>query len=180
MQQPELEFKENVQFEAKDGKYLIFQLQERGYGIPILKVSEIIGLMEITPVPRTPYFIKGIVNLRGKIIPVLDLRLKFDMPERVYDEQTCIIIVNVSVEGEKKQMGVLVDIVSEVFKIQSSEIEPPPNWGSSDDEEFLEGVGKIKDKVVMLLNIDKVVYSEEIIRLLADKQECVINTVEGV
>lgn len=153
--------------ESKDGKHLIFQLAERGYGIPILKVSEIVSLMEITPVPKTPNYIKGVVNLRGKIIPVMDLRVKFDMEEKEYDEQTCIIIVNIAIGNGKKQIGIVVDVVSEVFDIPLSEIDPPPKYSTHNEEAFLNGIGKVKGKVVMLLNIEEVVYSEEIIGLLS-------------
>lgn len=154
----------------QDGKHLVFQLGDGGYGIPILEVCEINGLMDITSIPKTPDYIKGIINLRGKIIPVMDLRLKFGMPEKEYDERTCIIIINVSVGNGKKQIGVVVDVVSEVFDIPLSDIEAPPEYGAQCKEGFLNGVGKVKGKVVMLLNIQKVVYSEELIKLL-DKTE---------
>lgn len=163
-------FGASVVVEKQEGKHLIFQLEERGYGIPILTVNEIIGIMDITPIPRAPSFIKGIINLRGKIIPVMDLRLKFGMDEKPYDEQTCIIIVNILIEGTVKQIGVVVDIVSEVVDIPASEIEAPPKYGTDDNGEFLSGIGKIKDKVVMLLNIEKVIYSEEIIGLVSEKE----------
>lgn len=179
MCQADLILDEKLPLKKQDGKHLIFQLEERGYGIPILKISEIVGLIEITPVPRTPYYIKGIVNLRGKIIPVMDLRLKLDMPEREYDKQTCIIIVNIMVGKEQKQIGVIVDIVSEVFDIPSTEIEAPPDYGTQSMGNFLEGVGKVKEKVVMLLNIEKIVCSEELIKLL-DEKDCIEKTEVGV
>lgn len=162
--------KETVPTEVRDGKHLVFLLEERGYGIPIMDVSEINGIVDITPVPKTPNYIKGIINLRGKIIPVMDLRLKFGMPPREYDEQTCIVIVNIVKNNVKKQIGVIVDTVSEVFNIPTSEIEPPPTYGTQADDGFLNGIGKVKDKVVMLLNIEKVVYSEEIIKMLYEKE----------
>lgn len=166
--------------EKKEGKHLIFQLEERGYGIPILTVNEIIGIMDITPIPRAPGFIKGIINLRGKIIPVMDLRLKFGMPEKAYDEQTCIIIVNIEFENAMKQIGVVVDIVSEVVDIPSSEIEAPPKYSSHDEGEFLIGIGKVKDKVVMLLDIERVIYFEEMFGLLDEKKDSTKNTGKGV
>lgn len=156
---------ENSSLEKKDGKHLIFELAGRGYGISILKVNEIMGIIDVTPIPKSPKFIKGIINLRSKIIPIMDLRLKFGMPEKEYDKQTCIIIVNVSFEGINHQIGLIVDIVSEVFDIPLSEIEEPPKYGS-DKEDFLSGVGKVKGKVVMLLDIEKAIHSEEIIQLL--------------
>ena len=160
--------------EKQDGKHLVFLLGGASYGIPILTVLDINGLMEITPIPKTPEFIKGVINLRGKVIPVMDLRLKFGMPEKEYDKQTCIIIVNVFVNGKDKQIGVLVDTVSEVFDIPLTEIEAPPEYGTHSEEGFINGIGKVKGKLVVLLNIEKVLHTDEIIKLL-DK-----NTEEGV
>lgn len=162
---------EQAHLEGKGGKYLTFNLDDNVYGIPILKVSEIIGIVPITPVPRTPSFIKGVINLRGKIIPVMDLRLKFDMPERAYDENTCIIIINLEVKGAKKQIGVVVDIVSEVCSIAASDIEDTPSYGTDCDEDFISGVGKIKDKVAMLLDIENVIFSHDILHLLKDEEK---------
>lgn len=166
--------------EIQGGKHLVFLLGGNNYGIPILEVSEINGLIEITPVPKTPDYIKGVINLRGKIIPVLDLRLKFSMPAKEYDKQTCIIIVNISVGKINKQMGVLVDTVSEVFEIPQSEIEEPPNYGAQADAGFLNGIGKAKGKLIMLLDIKKVLHSEEVIKLLSDEKGFSKNTKEGV
>ena len=152
-----------------DAKFLTFNLDENDYGIPILKVSEIIGITKITPVPKTPDFVKGVINLRGKIIPAMDLRLKFGMIERVYDQNTCIIIINIELNGSQKQIGIIVDIVSEVCNILASDIEEPPTYGSEKEDSFLSGVGKIKDKVVMLLNIEKVLNTNEIVKLLTEQ-----------
>ena len=165
---------EEVAVETQDGKHLVFLLGGASYGIPILTVLDINGLMEITPIPKTPTYIKGVINLRGKVIPVMDLRLKFGMPEKDYDKQTCIIIVSISVAGKNKQIGILVDTVSEVFDIPLTEIEPPPEYGTHSDEGFINGIGKVKGVLVVLLNIEKVLHTEEIIKLL-DK-----NTEEGV
>lgn len=155
----------------QDGKHLVFLLDGNSYGLPILEVSEINGLMDITPIPKTPNYIKGIINLRGKIIPVLDLRLKLGMSEKEYDVETCIIIVNTLVNNINKQVGIAVDTVSEVFDIPLSEIDPPPNYGTQSDEGFLNGVGKVKNQLVILLNIEKVLESQEIIKLLSDKDK---------
>jgi len=163
----------------QDGKHLVFLLAGASYGIPILTVLDINGLMEITPIPKTPAYIKGVINLRGKVIPVMDLRLKFGMPEKDYDKQTCIIIVNVSVDGRHKQIGIIVDTVSEVFDIPLTEIEAPPDYGTHSEEGFINGIGKVKGKLVVLLNIEKVLHSEEIIELL-NKKECIENTEKGV
>ncbi len=147
--------------EVQGGKYLTFALGHEEYGIPIHKVKEIIGIMEITSIPKTPKFIRGVINLRGKIIPIMDLRLKFDMEEKEYSERTCIVVVEIQLEEMKKQMGIAVDAVSEVVNIQTGEIEPPPEYGAHSSEEFLTGVGKVKGKVILLLDIDKVLDSEE-------------------
>ena len=146
-----------------EGKYLTFVLNNEEYGLEILKVREIIGLMDITPVPQTPSFMKGIINLRGKVIPVIDQRLKFGIPETEYTKETCIIVVNI----ENRLMGIIVDTVSEVLDIMAKDIEPPPSLGSSVKTDFMLGMGKIKGKVKILLNIDKVLSLEELAVTLA-------------
>lgn len=140
------------------GKYLTFDLGREEYGIGILKVREIIGMMEITAVPHTPRYIKGVINLRGSVIPVLDLRLKFNMESREYNERACIIVVEVQGESGVIMVGMIVDSVSEVLNIAESEIEPPPAFGGGemDMENFL-GMAKIKGKVKILIDVDEVV-----------------------
>ena len=142
--------------QAQAGKYLTFRLANEEYGLEILKVREIIGLMDITKVPRTPHYIRGIINLRGKVIPVLELRLKFMMETREDTEETCIIVVDVATTDVSIQMGILVDSVSEVLDIQTDEIEDAPSFGSGVDTDFILGMGKIKDEVKILLDINKV------------------------
>lgn len=156
--------------ELQGGKYLTFTLGHEGYGIAIQKVKEIIGMMDITKIPKTPAFIKGVINLRGKIIPIMDLRLKFDMEEKNYTERTCIIVVDVLVGNDRRQMGVAVDAVSEVVNMQASEIEPPPEYGMHTDTEFLVGLGKVKGKVITILDIEKVLEGEELMLLNEIKQ----------
>lgn len=151
--------------EKKDGKHLVFKIEDIHYGIPIMEVSEINGLMKVTPLPNTPDYVKGIINLRGKIMPVIDLRLKFGMSEKEYDIETCFIILNLTIGNVKKQMGMIVDTVSEVFDIPAEEIDSPPEYGTDDGGGYLSGIGKIKGKLVMLLNIKKIVNTEEIIKL---------------
>lgn len=143
------------------GKYLTFGLSDEQYGLEILKVREIIGMMDITAVPRTPEFIKGVINLRGKVIPVVDLRLKFGMPSAEATDETCIIVVDVG----GVEMGIVVDQVSEVLNIQSEEIEPPPSFGVSVDTDFILGMGKANGKVTILLDISKVLTGEEVVSL---------------
>lgn len=166
---PDLLPGKDFKIEIKDGKHLIFELDQRNYGMPIMEVSEVNKLIKITPMPKTPDFIKGIINLRGRIIPVMDLRLKFGMPEKEYDPETCIIIVNLKVGKTKEQMGVIVDRVSEVFDIPLSEIDAPPDCGTKAEEEIFTGIGKIKGKLVMLLNLKKILHSEEIVTLSLDE-----------
>ena len=151
--------------ETQDGKHLTFALGKEDYGIPILKVREIIGMMEITNVPKTPDYIKGVINLRGKIIPIMDLRAKFAMEQKKYGERTCIIVVEVNINETKRQMGIVVDMVSEVLNISESEIEPALDYGATVEGDFLTGMGKVREKVIMLLNIDKIVSCEELVNL---------------
>ncbi len=145
------------------GKYLTFRLAEEGYGIEILKVQEIIGLMSITRIPKTPDFIRGVINLRGKVIPVIDLRLKFGLEKKENTEKTCIIVVQVEKSADTiVTMGIIVDEVSEVLDITAEQIEPPPSFGATVDTDFILGMGKASQKVVMLLDVDKVLSRNEI------------------
>lgn len=140
-----------------EGKHLIFNLEERSYGLPIGYVNEIIGLMDITPIPQTPEFFKGVINLRGKIIPVLDLRLKLGMPNKDYDSQNCIIIVDVAQGSKNGIVGLVVDMVSEVYNIMNSDVDSSIQYGIDENNNYLTGIGKIKDNVVMLLDIKAVI-----------------------
>ena len=139
-------------------KYLTFKLAEEEYGVEILKVRELIGLMNITAVPRMPVYMKGVINLRGKVIPVVDLRLKFGLDEIEYTEQTCIIVVDVG-----QEIGIIIDAVSEVLDIAGDNIEPAPAMGASVDTSFILGMGKVGDAVKILLDIDKVLTTDELV-----------------
>lgn len=141
----------------EDHKYLTFKLAHEEYGVEILKVREIIGVMDITAVPQMPVYMKGVINLRGKVIPVVDLRLKFGMEEIDHSEQTCIIVVDVG-----KEIGIVVDTVSEVLDIDSENVEPPPTMGGSVDTKFILGMGKVNDAVKILLDIKKVLTINEL------------------
>lgn len=151
--------------EAQGGKYFTFEIAEEEYGIPIQSIREIIGIMDITSIPKTPEYIKGVINLRGKIIPIMDLRLKFNLVEKEYNQRTCIVVVELNLGETKKLMGIVVDTVSEVVNIQKSEIENSPQYGTNIDEGFLIGLGKVKDKVILLLEIEKVLNIEEMVLL---------------
>ncbi len=149
----------------KTGKYLTFSLKEEEYGIGILKVKEIIGMMPITPVPRTPAFVKGVVNLRGKVIPVAELRAKFDMESIPYNDRTCIIVVEIDSESETLLIGIVVDSVSEVLNITEGEIEAPPSFGTNLDTNYILGMAKTESGVKSLLNIDRVLSSEQLVKI---------------
>jgi purine-binding chemotaxis protein CheW len=145
----------------KTGKYLTFSLESEEYGIGILKVKEIIGMLPITSVPRTPEFVKGVINLRGKVIPVIDLRLKFDMKSISYNDRTCIIVVEIDASESTVQIGIVVDTVSEVLNIKEDEIEETPAFGTKLDTRYILGMAKQDGGVKILLNIDKVLSSDE-------------------
>ncbi len=144
------------------GKFMTFQLAREEYGLEILKVREIIGLLEITRVPRTREFVRGVINLRGKVIPVIDLRLKFGMERCETTDQTVIIVVQCTIDGRPLTMGLLVDQVLEVLSIEGPAIEPPPEFGSTQvHNDFILGVGKSDKRVIFLLDIGRVLSVEE-------------------
>ena len=142
------------------GKYLTFILDNETYGIPIKKVKEIIGLMEITHIPKTQQHVKGVINLRGKIIPVMDLRLKFAMVGKPYNDRTCIIVIESNQFENNRLMGVIVDTVAEVINIQQSQIEDP-GCDAQIEGGFLTGLGKLKDSVILILDIDQIFNLED-------------------
>jgi purine-binding chemotaxis protein CheW len=146
----------------KEGKYLTFALAHEEYGLEILKVREIIGYMDITAVPQTPHHVKGVINLRGQVIPVVDLRAKFGMDTTDVTEETCIIVVEICQGGRNFQTGIVVDHVQEVLDILSGDIEDAPQFGSNVDTDFILGMGKIGDTVKILLDIDKVLAGDEL------------------
>lgn len=147
---------------AKTNKYLTFTLGSEEYGLDILKVQEIIGIMPITRVPRTPEFVRGVINLRGKVIPVVDLRIKFGMASVEDTDRTCIVVVQVTGKNGYTVMGTVVDEVSEVIDIAEDQIEATPEFGADIDTDFVLGIAKVADKVVMVLDIDKVLSAREI------------------
>jgi purine-binding chemotaxis protein CheW len=151
----------------REGKYLTFTLAEEEYGIGILKVKEIIGMLAITTVPQTPNYMRGVINLRGKVIPVMDLRLKFGMESMDYTERTCIIVVEITGENKKIQLGMLVDAVSEVLNIKSGDIEDTPNFGNHLNTDYILGMAKTGGKVKILLDIDKVLIDCELAAISA-------------
>ncbi|OPY88811.1 MAG: Chemotaxis protein CheW [Smithella sp. PtaU1.Bin162] len=146
----------------KEGKYLTFSLAGEEYGIGIRKVKEIIGMMPITVVPQTPAYVKGVINLRGKVIPVVDLRIKFAIKATDYTERTCIIVVEIVSAVRTILMGIVVDSVSEVLNIKGNDIEETPSFGTRLNTEFILGMAKVGGSIKILLDIDKVLSVEEI------------------
>jgi len=146
----------------REGKYLTFALADEEYGISILKIREIIGIMPITSVPRTPEFVKGVINLRGKVIPIIDLRLRFGMEPMEYTDRTCIIVVEINAQDITIQIGAIVDTVSEVLNIKAEDIEDTPAFGASLDTEYILGMAKVSGGVKILLDIDKVLSTQEV------------------
>ena len=140
----------------REGKYLTFSLADEEYGIGILKIREIIGMMPITTVPETPAFVKGVINLRGKVIPVVDLRRRFGMPTMDYTERTCIIVVETRGPNGPVLMGIVVDTVSEVMSVETSAVEAAPDLGLRLDADYIMGLAKQKSGVKILLDIDRV------------------------
>jgi len=139
------------------GKYLTFALGNEEYSVPVLKVREIIKIMEITAVPQVPNYVRGVVNLRGKVIPVVDLRLKFGFPPQEYSERTCIIVVEVVLSaGRPVMMGIIVDHVSEVLNVTAEEIEQTPEFGDEIETDYMRGIAKVRGRVKILLDLDRV------------------------
>ncbi len=143
------------------GKFLTFLLAEESYGIEVLLIREIIRMQTITPVPHMPSHVKGVINLRGKVIPVVDLRLKFNLPAEEATERTCVIVVDVkNHEGAPSLLGLVVDAVEEVLNIAGEDVEPSPDFGTQLSNECCLGIAKVKDGVKTLLDIEKVVSTE--------------------
>jgi purine-binding chemotaxis protein CheW len=149
------------QHRVTSGKYLTFSLGAEEYGIPILKVREIIGIVPVTPVPGTPAFMQGVINLRGKIIPVVDLRAKFGMPSQAASRETCIIVVR----RQDVELGIVVDAVSEVRDVSANETEGMLDLGNEVSAEYFLGISKADGKVRLLLDIDRILSTEEVIDL---------------
>jgi len=143
-----------------EGKYLTFAIGNEEFGVEILKVREIIGYVPVTPVPKSPAYLKGVINLRGQVIPVIDLRLKFGLAEKEVTDQTCIVIIETRTQSQTVLTGLIVDHVSEVLNIDAEQIEPAPSLGTSVDTSFILGMAKAGNQVKILLEIDAVVHQE--------------------
>jgi purine-binding chemotaxis protein CheW len=152
----------------KEGKYLTFALAQEEYGLEILKVREIIGYIAVTAVPQTPHYVKGVINLRGQVIPVVDLRSKFGMETTDVTDETCIIVVEITRAGRKSSTGIIVDRVQEVLDIPGQDIEEPPQFDASVSTDFILGMGKVDQSVKILLDIDEVLAADGLQGLLRD------------
>jgi len=148
--------------DERAGKYLVFELGREEFGIRVLKVREIMGIQDITAVPQTPVHVKGVINLRGKVIPVVDLRLKFGLPEAEYTQRTCVIVVQVQTGAVSTLMGIVVDGVAEVLNLVAGDIEDTPDFGQGVETPYIFGMAKVKGKVKILLDIDQVLSSQEL------------------
>ena len=149
------------------GKYLTFALSDEEYGLPVLKVREIIKVMDITQVPQVPPHVRGVINLRGKVIPVIDLRLKFGFAPQEYNERTCIIVVDVNLGEQRVMMGIVVDSVSEVLNLTQAEIDDTPDFGERVTTDYMLGLAKVKGTVKILLDLDKVLGTDGVATLRA-------------
>lgn len=147
-----LEDEEDELEDTQEGKYLTFLLVGEEYGVSIRYVIEIIGIQKVTEVPDVPLYIKGVINLRGKVIPVMDIRLRFGVPPREYDDRTCIIVMQV----QDQQMGLIVDRVSEVLDIPAQDIEPMPGLRKGRENRYIQGMGKVAEQVKLLLDVEKI------------------------
>ena len=154
-----------VKTDPRAGKYLVFHLGEEEFAIQVQKVREIMGVQDITQVPQTPPYVKGVINLRGKVIPVIDLRLKFTMPAKEYTHRTCIIVVQISGDRDPQLMGIVVDGVAEVAQVAGTDVEDTPSFGKEVEIPYVMGLAKLKGKVKILLDIDQVMTARELVRL---------------
>ncbi len=156
-----------IEEDTQKDKYLTFHLAGEDYGIEIQYVIEIIGIQNITDVPDMPAFIRGVINLRGKVIPIMDVRARFGIEDRSYDDRTCIIVVNI----DGTEVGLVVDEVSEVADIPENNVEPAPKTSKSSEDSYIQGMGKINNEVKILLDVHKLLFSGEMQDLAATLEE---------
>lgn len=166
-----LQSPDNLATGSRGGKYLSFALGKEEYAIRVLKVREIVKLQHITSVPDTPQDVRGVINLRGKVIPVIDLRLKFGMSDPEFGQRTCIIVVEIAT-NQHGPMGIIVDEVSEVLTLVDSDIQDTPDFGNGVETPFLLGLAKVKESVKILLDIDQVLVSSDLTGLSSLAREC--------
>ena len=148
--------------ETESNSYLTFKLGEEEFGSYVSQVLNILEMTRITGVPQTPDYMKGVINLRGMVLPVIDTRIKFGLPETEYTSNTCIIVMDLDLDGDTVHIGAIVDEVLSVIEIEDHQIEPPPSLGNQYKSEFIDGMAKVDDKFVMLLDMQKVLSNAEI------------------
>lgn len=158
----EAETKTSVAFvqemeDTQQDKYLAFQLAREEYAVEIRYITEIIGMQKVTELPDLPRFVRGVINLRGKVIPVVDIRLRFGLEERAYDERTCIVVTRIN----EVAVGLIVDYVKEVFDISKQNIDPPPRIKKGSESRFIQGLGKIDNNVKIILDVNRLLFEEE-------------------
>ncbi|NOX88660.1 MAG: purine-binding chemotaxis protein CheW [Calditrichaeota bacterium] len=153
----QLTFEEEI-MDTQKGKFLCFQLGKEEYAVEIRYVMEIIGMQRITPLPDLPHFVKGVINLRGKVIPVVDVRLRFGFQERAYDERTCIVVANI----QETNVGLIVDSVNEVLDIPDNQIDLPPKVKKGKESRFIQGLGKVEEQVKIILDMERFLFDEEL------------------
>jgi purine-binding chemotaxis protein CheW len=159
-------------------QYLTFKLDQEVFALDITQVREVLDLTDVTRVPRMPEFMRGVINLRGGVVPVVDLRLKFDMTVTEKTVDTCIIIMEITLDGETTLLGALADSVQEVINLEPEQIEPPPKIGTRLESEFIKGMGKKNDEFIIILDIDRVFLAEELSVLQATEEETAVALAE--
>jgi len=147
---------------TKINSYLTFKLGDEMFGANVAKVINILEMTKITKVPKSPLYMKGVINLRGSVLPLIDTRIKFDLGETIYTTSTCILVLDIELNNESVHVGALVDSVQEVIEIEDNQIQPPPSIGSKYKSEFIEGMAKINNEFIMLLNMDMIFSTHEI------------------
>jgi len=156
---------------SRINSYLSFKLGDEEFAAHVGKVLNILEMTKITEVPKAPVYMKGVINLRGTVLPVIDTRIKFGMSPTEYTTNTCIIVLDIDVDGENIQVGALVDAVQAVLEIEKGQIMPPPSIGSKYKSEFIEGVANIDEKFIMILDMDAVFSTEDVTDLLTKTEE---------
>ena len=159
-------------------QYLTFSLSDELYALEVSKVKEVLEYQPITRVPKTPDFMRGVINVRGGIVPIVDLRLKFELPAQEQTVDTCIIVLEISIENETITVGTIADNVHELVELQPEEIEPTPKIGTRLDTDFIEGIGKNNDRFLVILNIDKILTSEEITSMADQAAQSASSSIE--
>lgn len=153
-------------------QYLTFSLSDELYALEVSKVKEVLEYQSITRVPKTPEYMRGVINVRGGIVPIVDLRLKFNLPAMERTVDTCIIVLEIALNNETITVGTIADNVHEVIEVQPENIEPTPRIGTRLDTDFIEGIGKNEDRFLVILNIDKILTAEEI-NSMADQADTI-------